>query len=156
MADIQLVVFRLGAGQFAAPIEKVREILRVVKVTRMPRTAPFLKGLFNLRGQVLPLVDTTARLGLAVSGPDVSAPVKDSRARVMVVDVQNEGLGLIVDEVIEVLRCDEDALQSPDNVLRLPGGRFLSSVADLEGRLVLVLDLDSLVRGAAGADAAAA
>lgn len=161
MAEVQLVVFRLGSEQFAAPITRVREILRPVRVTRMPRTAPFVRGLFNLRGQVLPLVDSKSRLGLAPAGLPMAAPsqgreARDVKARVMVVEAQGEGVGVMVDEVLEVLRCEESDLQSPRSVLELPAGRFLASVLDLSGRLVLVLDLDRLVEGAAENDTQAA
>lgn len=146
MAELQLVVFRLAGEQFAAPITRVREILRPLRVTRMPRVAHFVRGLFNLRGQVLPLLDTRARLGL---GPTDDARAKDPRARVMVLEAQGEPVGLMVDEVMEVLRCAEEDLQAPANVLDLPAAHFLASVLDLDGRLVLVLDLDRLLEGAA-------
>lgn len=154
MAETQLVVFRLGMGQYAASINRVREILRPVRVARMPRVAPFVRGLFNLRGQVLPLLDTKARLGLpaAPPAPAGGAP-RDAKARVMVVEAAGESIGLMVDEVLEVLRCEESALQAPRNVLDLPGRHFLSSVLDLDGRLVLELDLERLVEGAADAEA---
>ena len=79
MAETQLVVFRLGAEQFAAPITRVREILRPVRVTRMPRVATFVRGLFNLRGQVLPLVDSKVRLGLAPLGVSLTRQLALSR-----------------------------------------------------------------------------
>ncbi|HXC64646.1 MAG TPA: chemotaxis protein CheW, partial [bacterium] len=154
---LQLVVFRLGREQFAAPITRVREILRPVRVSRMPRTAPFLRGLFNLRGQVLPLLDTKARLGMQASPGSGAAPAqpegpaRDNKARVMVLEAQGENVGLMVDEVLEVLRCDEADLQAPRTVLDSSAGRFLAAVLDLNGRLVLVLDLDRLVEGAAEA-----
>jgi purine-binding chemotaxis protein CheW len=125
----------------------------------MPRVAAFVRGLFNLRGQVLPLIDTKSRLGLAAAAPALPGPApaaKDVKARVMVVEAQVESVGVMVDEVIEVLRCDEADLQAPSNVLDLPAGRFLSSVLDQQGRLVLVLDLDRLIEGAADPDGVAA
>lgn len=152
MAELQLVVFRLDGEQFAAPITRVREILRPIRVTRMPRVAPYVRGLFNLRGQVLPLVDSKARLGMTVR---TQLDPKDPKARAMVVESQGEAMGMMVDEVMEVLRCEEESLQSPENVLDLPAGRFIASVLDLEGRLVLVLDLDKLLEGAAENEEAA-
>lgn len=154
MAEAQLVVFRLGSGQFAAPITRVREILRPVRVTRMPRVAGFVKGLFNLRGQVLSLIDTKARLGLPAVA--VEGTGRDVKARVMVVEALGEPVGMMVDEVVEVLRCDEAALQAPDNVIGSAAGQFLAAVLDLDGRLVLTLDLDRLVEGAAEAETPAA
>lgn len=154
MAELQLVVFRLGHGQFAAPITRVREILRPIKVTRMPRAAGYVRGIFNLRGRVLPLLDTKARLGMPGGAVEEAAPAGKSvqgKARVMVLEALGEDVGLMVDEVLEVLRCDDAALQAPRNVLDSQAGRFLSAVLDLDGRLVLVLDLDRLVEGAAEA-----
>lgn len=155
MAELQMVVFRLQGEQFAAPITRVREILRPQRLTRMPRTAPHVRGLFNLRGQVLPLVDTKARLGLAPPGSEAAA-ARDPKARVMVVEAQGEPCGLMVDEVLEVLRCREEDLQAPANVLELPAGRCLAAVLDLEGRIVLALDLDRMLEGAVGETDAAA
>ena len=150
MAEAQLVVFKLAGEQFGAPITRVREILRPVKATRMPRAADFVRGLFNLRGQVLPLLDLRARLGLAAAAPEVVSGPKGAKARVVVVEAGGEAMGIQVDEVLEVLRCQEEDLQSPRSVLDLPSSRSLSSVLDQAGRLVLVLDVDRLLDGAAG------
>jgi purine-binding chemotaxis protein CheW len=128
----------------------VREILRPVRATRMPRAAAFVRGLFNLRGQVLPLVDLRTRLGLKAAPPAPVANAKENKARVVVVEAAGEALGIQVDEVMEVLRCQEDDLQSPRSVLELPSSRSLSSVLDQAGRLVLVLDIDRLLDGASG------
>jgi len=152
VAEAQWVVFRLGTWQYAAGISRVREILRPVQAVRMPRVAPFVRGLFNLRGQVLPLVDTKARLGLDAFRGTADAAGK---ARVIVIDAAGGSFGLMVDEVLEVLRCDDSALQAPPNLLELPAARFVEAVLDLKGRLVFALDLDRLVEDAAEAGHAA-
>jgi purine-binding chemotaxis protein CheW len=149
VAETQLVVFKLAGEQFGAPITRVREILRPVRPTRMPRAAAFIRGLFNLRGQVLPLLDLRARLGMNAAEAPV-ATGKDNKARVVVVEASGEAMGIQVDEVLEVLRCQEEDLQAPRSVLELPSSRSLSSVLDQAGRLVLVLDIDRLLDGAAG------
>lgn len=138
------VVFSLGALQYAAPIARVREILRPLPVTRLPRVAPWVRGLFNLRGQALPLLDTRLRLGLA--GASAAGP---SKARVVVAEASEGAFGLMVDEVVEVLKCPPEARQAPRSVLDLPSARFIASVLDLGGRLVFALDLEALVEGAA-------
>ena len=148
MAELQMVVFKLAGEQFAAPITRVREILRPVRSTRMPRAAAFVRGIFNLRGQVLPLLDLRTRLGL---GPaPAMSDTKENKARVVVVEAAGEAMGIQVDEVLEVLRCKEEDLQSPRSILDLPSSRSLASVLDQAGRLVLVLDLDRLLEGAVG------
>ena len=140
MADAQWVVFSLGPWQYAVPINRVREIQRPVQSVRMPRVAPFVRGLFNLRGQVLPLIDTAARLGLTAA-PEGA----EGKRRVVVVDAGGGSFGLMVDAVLEVLRCDESAPQAPRNLLDLPAARFVAAVLDLDGRLVFALDLDRLL-----------
>jgi len=150
MAEAQLVVFKLAGEQFAAPIGRVREILRLVRTTRMPRAAGFVRGLFNLRGQVLPLIDLRARLGMAAAPAAPLPAAKGAKARVVVVEAGGEAVGIQVDEVLEVLRCQEEDLQSPRSVLDLPSSRSLASVLDQAGRLVLVLDVDRLLDGASG------
>ncbi|HTB23294.1 MAG TPA: chemotaxis protein CheW [bacterium] len=139
MAEAQWVVFSLGPWQYAVPIHRVREIQRPVQSVRMPRVAPFVRGLFNLRGQVLPLIDTSARLGLA------PAEGAEGKKRVVVVEAGGGSFGLMVDAVLEVLRCDESAPQAPRNLLDLPAARFVAAVLDLDGRLVFALDLDRLL-----------
>lgn len=148
MAEEQWVVFGLGTWQHAVPIAKVREILRPVPVTRMPRVAPFVRGLFNLRGQVLPLLDTKARLGL----DSASVSTVQTKARVVVVETVWGAFGLMVDEVLEVLRCGGEARQSPRSVMDLPAARFVQAVLDLNGRLIFALDLDAVVGGAVGTE----
>jgi purine-binding chemotaxis protein CheW len=96
-------------------------------------------------------MDTKARLGMTASAHSNEGPARDNKARVIVLEAQGESVGLMVDEVMEVLRCDEGALQAPRTVLDSSAGHFLAAVLDLEGRLVLVLDLDRLVEGAAEA-----
>jgi chemotaxis signal transduction protein len=94
-------------------------------------------------------VDTKARLGL-----DPGAGGGAGKARVMVVEASGGSFGLMVDEVMEVLRCDDSLPQAPRNVLDLPAARFVEAVLDLDGRLVFALNLDRLVEGAAEAETA--
>ena len=132
----------MGHWQYAVSIARVKEVLKPIPSVRMPRVASFVRGLFNLRGQVMPLLDTKDRLGLVEETP---APA--GKARVVVVDAPGGSFGLMVDEVLEVLRCDESALQVPHTISDLPTARFVESVLDLDGRLVFILNLDRIVEG---------
>ncbi len=140
------MVFALGDDHYAAPVGRVREILRPVPTVRMPRVAPWVRGLFNLRGRVLPLVEAKRRLGLP-GAPGEGSP----GARVVVVETAGGDFGVGVDAVVEVLSCDAAARQRPRSLMEIPAARFIDSVLDLGGRLVFALDLDALVEGAAGA-----
>ena len=147
-AEVKLVVFELAGEQFAAPIERVIEIHRPQRLTRMPRTPGFVVGIFNLRGRVLPVIDAKARLGIA---PREAAPLAralkshEIKGRVMVVEAMGEHAGMVVDAVHEVLACPAEALQSPEGVMGTAAGQFLKGVVEHEGRMILVLDLDRLL-----------
>lgn len=95
-SGVQLVVFRLGDEEFGIPIPRVREILRMPKVTYLLETSSFVEGLFNLRGVMVPLVDLRRLLA-------VSACKENSDRQVIVVDSAGKLIGLIVDAVLEVL-----------------------------------------------------
>lgn len=159
--DMQLVVFRLGAEEFGVPIMCVQEIVRVPEqLTRVPRTPPFVEGVINLRGAVLPVIDLRSRLGLS--------PVeRNDGQRIMVFAQGHQRTGFIVDAVAEVLRVPHGCL-APAPDLTGPHSRLIHQVARLQNgqRLVMLIDPeqllgwqrdvhDALPRAAAAASAAA-
>lgn len=93
----QLCAFRIGGEDYAIDIMRVREIIHPLPITRVPRTPPFVVGVFRLRGEVIPLLDVRERLGL----PAVES---GRRTRFLVVHVAGQRVGLVVDEVCEVVR----------------------------------------------------
>lgn len=125
---------------FALPILKVREIIRLLRITPLPQTAAHVRGIVNLRGRVIPVLDLRTRLGLP--------PVADNRRTcVVVVQVGPAGAtraaGLLVDQVDEVLNLPADAI-TPVPVLG-DGRRELRGIARLADRVVPVVDVDALV-----------
>ncbi|HXV01093.1 MAG TPA: chemotaxis protein CheW [Caulobacteraceae bacterium] len=131
----QFLVFRLGADEFALPIDVVDEVTRAPdKVTRLPRTPAFLEGVVNLRGDVLPVIDQRRRFGMP--------PADNLEARrLVVVRTDRHRAGLIVDSVSEVLRSDVDAIEpAPDltgETNRLVHGVIILTASE---RIVLLLD----------------
>jgi len=132
-----LVIFRLGVGEYAAPIDQVLEIIRVPELTRMPRAPRFVAGLMNLRGKVFPVIDLKSRFRMP------EAPLGAS-ARVMVVEVEEQVMGLVVDEVREVLRVPAIGFEPAPAVIAASVGHYLRGVVNDQGRLLLLLDLDRL------------
>ncbi len=134
----QLVVFRLKGEEFALDIASVREIVRAQRLTPVPLTPPFILGLTNLRGQIIPVVDVRLRLGLEASAID-------DRSRLLVVELEGHPSGLLVDEVREVLTVGEEAFAPPPSL----GGSFDGLVARVAkpggGRMIQVLDLNRLL-----------
>ncbi len=138
-AEMQLVVFRLGGDEFALDISQVREIIRLQEVTPMPKAPDFIEGVINLRGQIIAVMDLAKRLGFAR---------KDSgdRARIVVIEVKDSLLGLIVDEVPEVLRIFESDIEpTPEMIESQVHAEFIKGVGKVGKRLVVLLDAQKIV-----------
>jgi purine-binding chemotaxis protein CheW len=104
--NAQVVGLRVQGGDYAVPINRVQEIVRVPAITRVPQAQPGVEVVINLRGRVLPVVDLTARLALGVT--------KRARsARDVVVDGRTESIGLLVDGVSDVLRVSASDVEPP-------------------------------------------
>lgn len=134
--EFQTVVFRLGQEHYALPIERVHEIIRLQPVTRLPRTARFMEGIINLRGNIVPVIDLRKRFELEAE--------QSPEARIVVAEVGDVRMGMVVDAVTEVLRISRDVVQPPESFRALVDGEFMTGVAKLEDRLIIILDLESL------------
>lgn len=127
-----LVVFQLGEEEYALDVERVREVVKVDRITRVPGAPAYVRGIINLRGRVVPVIDLRERLGLN------AAP--SERPRIMVVEDGAALVGMLVDRASEVLRLRPGQVQPPDEILQEgDSSRFVEAVANLEGRLVVVL-----------------
>ena len=141
MADLDRekiqVIFRLQTEEYALPIAAVSEILRVQKLTRMPRAPHFVLGVMNLRGRVFPVIDLKKRLGLPQSEAD-------ARTRIMVVEFGGDRLGLVVDEVREVFRGEDSHFGQAPELTRSVTSDYLQGVLSRGERIILQLDMNRL------------
>jgi purine-binding chemotaxis protein CheW len=136
------LVFRLGAEEFAAEVLKVREIIGLQAITSVPRTPPFVKGVINLRGKVIPVVDLRLKFGLE--------PEEYSPRTCIIVITTRQGeedllIGVIVDDVAEVLTLTEtDIEDTPDfgSGIETP---CLKGMAKIKGRVKILLDIDQVL-----------
>lgn len=136
--ELRLVVFRLEREEYAVPIELVREVVRVADVTRVPHAPAHIRGVMNLRGRILPIVEIRTRLGLPRAE---LAPA----SRVVVVDVAGRIVGLLVDAVGQVARVGERLVAAPPDEVRSAGGDAVTGVARLGERLLVLLDLERVL-----------
>jgi purine-binding chemotaxis protein CheW len=134
---LQLVSFQLGPEEYAIDILGVQEIIRMVEVTHVPNSPHYVEGVVNLRGKVIPIINLRTRLGLSLA-----EPTKDTR--IVVVEVAHLILGFIVDSVEEVLRLPEEFIEPPPSTGRGGAGDFHKGVGRVEGRLLILLDLELL------------
>ena len=129
----QLVCFRLAEGSYALDIKFVREINRLTDVTTIPTAPDFVEGIINLRGSIVPVVNLGLRFGLAKTEHS-----KD--ARVVVIESDGHTLGMLVDEVSEVLRLSGDEIEPADNMTSSGiDVDFVDGVGKVGDRLILLL-----------------
>jgi purine-binding chemotaxis protein CheW len=135
---LQLVSFRLAQEEYGIEITRVREIILMGEITRVPQTPHFVKGLINLRSTVIPVIDLRIRFGLA------EAEVTDE-SRIMVVNVAGKTIGIVVDAVSEVLRVSSEQIAPPPPTVVSLGTEYLTGLVKLEKQLLLLLDIDKLL-----------
>ena len=134
---MQLVSFRLGKELYGIEITKVREIILITEITRIPETPDFLKGLINLRSTVIPVIDLRARFGLP------EADLSDE-SRIMVIQACGRTIGIMVDAVSEVLRVKHDQIAPPPTTVNGLGRDYLSGLVKLDERLLILLEIDKI------------
>jgi purine-binding chemotaxis protein CheW len=140
--DEQVVVFRLDKEEFGVPITGVQEIVRVPdELVHVPKAPPFVEGVINLRGTVLPVIDLRLRLGL-------EQIARNDRQRIMVFLIGGVRTGFIVDQVAEVLKIARAAIE-PAPMLSSQQGRLLARMANLEKqkRMIQLIEPEHLVEG---------
>ncbi len=137
--EIQLVVFKLSNEEFGVNIHQVKEIVRLVPITPIPRAPKFIEGVVNLRGQILAVMDLSKRLQLP-SNP------RTEKTRIIVVEVEENTVGMIVDEVTEVLRLPLSRIEKTPQIIETKiGQRYIKGVGKLEERLLILIDLAAIL-----------
>lgn len=135
----QLVGFKLGDEEFGIDIMKVQEIIKVPEITRVPQAPDFVEGVVNLRGDVLPVINSRKRFGL-------DEVEKEDSTRIMVVNLAGASTGLVVDSVSEVLRLEKEQIEPPPPVIKGVESRFLRGVGKLNDgkKLIMLLDTEHI------------
>jgi len=137
-SEVQLVVFKLGREEYSVSILQVQEIKRITDITRVPHTPDYIKGVINLRGSVLPVIDLKKRLNLPQQ-------VVTEDTRIIIVKVDELSVGMIVDAVSEVMTINQENIDSPDVVAGSVAASYLSGVGKLENRLLILLNLEEII-----------
>jgi len=136
---VQLVTFHVGREEYAVDILRVQEIIRIQDMTRVPNTPDYLKGVINLRGKIVPVMDLRSRFRM-------EAIELGKEARIVVVEDAEKNVGLIVDSMSEVLSIpDTFILAPPDSGDGSGNVEFIQGVAKLEDRLLVFLSLETLL-----------
>ncbi len=136
--EMQLVVFDLASEFYAVDIGDVREIIRMQTITRVPGAPPFVEGVINLRGKVIPVVDLRKRLELNVKE-------QTNESRIVWITIHDQDVGVIVDAVTEVLRIPLSLIEPPSFMVTTVDSDYLRGIAKLESRLIILLDLTKVL-----------
>ncbi len=138
--ETQLVVFDLASENYGVDIDDVREIIRMQNITKVPGAHSFVEGVINLRGRVVPVVDLRKRLSL-----DIGEQTKESR--IVVMDINGQDVGVIVDGVTEVSRISLSLIDPPSSMITSTDSDYLKGIAKLENKMIILLDLNKVLSG---------
>ena len=137
---LHLIAFQLDREEYGVPVACVREVSRVGEITRVPQAPDHIRGVMNLRGRILPVLELRTRVG----HPPLTTP--GSQARVVVAEIHGRVLGLLVDSVAQVLKVPSDRVVPPPDDARSVAADYLTGVAQLDGRLIILLDLERMLQ----------
>lgn len=137
-ANNEFVAFRVGAQEFCIDIMCVREIRGWTAATPLPHSPPYVRGVINLRGAVLPIVDLAMRFGLGLTEPT-------PRSVIIVVHIYQQIVGLLVDAVSDILTSSEASMQPTPDIASDMAKTFVKGVYAVDGRMISIITLDSVL-----------
>jgi purine-binding chemotaxis protein CheW len=138
-ATEHLVTFVLGEEEYGLDVRLVQEIIRLTEITPVPRAPEFVKGVINLRGRIIPVVDLKRRLGLG----EVDA--ESRAARIVVAKLRERLVGLLVDGASQVLKVPVSVIEPPPEEIVEVDLDYIRAVAKLEGRLIILMELSRVL-----------
>lgn len=130
---MQVVIFKLLDEQFAVETEKVKSINDMMEITKVPKAPDYIKGLINLRGNVSSLLNVNLLLKL---------PVSEAQRSIIILNLEDEAVGIAVDEVSEVLEINEGIIEKTEEIKDKP---YFKGVINFKDRIVTLIDINKLV-----------
>jgi len=137
-AGLELLCFKVASEDYAISIMDIKEIIKPREVTEVPRVPNFVKGILSLRGIIIPVFDMRLRLGLPEG-------TRSERERVIVVKRQGGYCGVLVDQVVQVVRIAEAGVEAPPVVLEGIDREFVQGIGRVAGRMLILLDMEKVL-----------
>ncbi|UCF99978.1 MAG: chemotaxis protein CheW [Spirochaetaceae bacterium] len=134
----QMISFMVGEEEYGLDILRVKEVIRLREITRLPKAPSFVKGIINLRGDVIPIIDLRDKFGL-------EHQQYTAMTRVIVVDVDQKLVGMVVDAASQVVRIPADQIDPPPPIVGGLSAEYVRGVGKLEERLVILLNIDRIL-----------
>ncbi|WP_027621539.1 chemotaxis protein CheW [Acetivibrio clariflavus] len=133
----QYVVFLLDKENYGVEIHSVTTIEKMLPYARVPKTPDYIKGVINLRGEIVPIMDIRTRFGM-------EAREETEETRIIIIKINDVSFGIIVDEVDEVLTLSEEAIENVSNFTNDISMDYILGVGKIDGRIVTLLNIEKL------------
>ncbi len=134
----QFISFSVGDEEYGLELLRVKEVIRVREITWLPKAPSFVKGIINLRGDVIPIIDLRDKFGL-------EAKEATAMTRVIVVEVEGKLMGMVVDSASQVVRIPADQIDPPPPVLGGFTQEFITGVGKIDDKLIILLNSDAIL-----------
>jgi purine-binding chemotaxis protein CheW len=135
---LRWVTFQLDKESYGINVTQVREVLRVTEIAPVPGAPDYVLGIINLRGNVVTVIDTRKRFGL-------ESIETDEQSRIVIIEVEGQEVGILVDSVAEVVDLAASAIESAPNVGADDSGRYIQGVTSIEGELLILVDVNKFI-----------
>ena len=134
--SFQIVCFKIGNEEYGIDILQVQEILKIPKITKLPKSRAHILGVIDLRGKVIPIIDLGKKFGIIA---DLSRSL-----RAIVVDIEGKQVGLAIDSVSHVVKVDSNDIEPPPPVVKGISGKYIVGIAKLKSGFVVILDINQI------------
>ncbi len=134
----QWVTFRLDDEKYGINVMSVQEVLRMTEIAPVPGAPDYVLGIINLRGNVVTVIDTRRRFGLSEQEPD-------DQTRIVIIEAENQVVGILVDSVAEVVDLQGSQIESAPNVGNDESSKYIQGVSSQESELLILVDVNKLL-----------
>jgi purine-binding chemotaxis protein CheW len=135
---LKLIVFQLKNERYGVELQQVRSIERLQTITVVPQTPTFIKGVINLRGKIIPILDLNERLHRVQTS-------HSEKTRILIIQMENIQVGMIVDAATNVLDVEPAQVEPVHDVIRREANEYVKGVAKIEEELIILLDLEHVL-----------
>ena len=135
---MKVIVFQLADKEYAIPVSYVSGIEKLMHITRVPKTPHYVKGVINLRGVVTPIIDLRDRFGIV-------STVNEETTRIIIIQLEDMEVGFVVDSANDVLDIQTSTIEPQPEVVGSLEEEFISGVAKLDKRLLILLHLEKVL-----------
>jgi purine-binding chemotaxis protein CheW len=135
----QFIVFSLGDEQYGIESLKITTIDRMNTITRVPKTPEYIKGVINLRGDIIPVMDLRLRFNLPVQE-------ETEETRIIILKLEETSIGVIVDQVLQTIQLGNESIESASSLINSSDSDYILGIGKIDGEIVTLLNFEKLVK----------